>query len=275
MSVVTSQAPSRRWRPSPAIAGSIGLHGLAAASVAIEGDMLPYALGAIVANHAFLTALGMWPRSVLLGPNITRLPAAAVARREVCLTFDDGPDPHLTPAVLDILDAHLARATFFCIAESAQRHPQLVREIVRRGHAVENHSRSHRATFAFHGLAGIRHEIATAQEAIQSIAGRPPRFFRPPAGIRNPLLDPVLHETGLRLATWTRRGYDTLDPDARRVAARLVGALAAGDILVLHDGHCARGRSGRPVALEALEIVLAAIGAHGLSPVTLAQAVDG
>jgi peptidoglycan/xylan/chitin deacetylase (PgdA/CDA1 family) len=124
---------------------------------------------------------------------------------EIALTFDDGPDPEVTPKVLEVLDARGARATFFCIADRAERYPALCEDIVRRGHAVENHSRSHSPMFAMLGLRGIREEIASAQEVLAKLCGRPPRFFRPPAGLRNPLLDPVLHAMGLRLVSWSRR----------------------------------------------------------------------
>jgi len=221
-----------------------------------------------------LGAIGLWPRSTLLGANLTHLPAQAIARAEIALTFDDGPDPEVTPRVLDLLDAHGARATFFCIAERAIAAPELVREIVRRGHLVENHSRGHRATFPMLGLGGIRREIASAQATLAEITGHAPRFFRPPAGLRNPLLDPVLHDLGLRLVSWTRRGYDTNRSNADEVGQLLLRRLAAGDILLMHDGHSARNEKGVPVVLEVLPRVLAAARAAGLKPVTLAQAID-
>ncbi len=271
---LTERAPATRWRPSMTVKGSIGLHCAAGVGTLIGPELWQWAVGAIAANHAFLTALGMWPRSTWLGPNLSRLPPAAAARSEIALTFDDGPDPQVTPRVLDLLDAHAARATFFCIANQARRHPDLCREIARRGHAIENHSCSHLPTFAFLGLGGIRRELAQAQATLGELSGRPPRFFRPPAGIRNPMLDPVLHEAGLTLVSWTRRGYDTQRTDIDSVTARLATDLAAGDILLLHDGHAARTRAGVPVVLEVLPRVLDAARARQLRPVTLRQAIE-
>jgi peptidoglycan/xylan/chitin deacetylase (PgdA/CDA1 family) len=250
------------------------LHCAAGASALIAIETWPWALGAIAANHLLLGILGMWPRSKWLGPNVTRLPESAILRGELALTFDDGPDPEVTPRVLDLLDARGARASFFCIAEKALRHPDLVREIVRRGHGVENHSSAHQHTFAMLGLAGIRKEILLAQSALAEITGRQPRFFRPPAGMRNPMLDPVLHGLRLRLVTWTRRGFDTRIGDPEEVAAKLAAGLAAGDILLLHDGHAARTPAGTPVVLEVLPRILDAAHALGLKPVTLHQAID-
>jgi peptidoglycan/xylan/chitin deacetylase (PgdA/CDA1 family) len=276
MSVVdlAQRSPPPRWQPTMTVKGSIGLHCAAGVGTLIGPELWQWAVGAIAANHAFLTALGMWPRSTWLGPNLTRLPEASAARGEIALTFDDGPDPEVTPRVLDLLDARGVHGTFFCIATEAARHADLCREIARRGHAVENHSCSHNATFAFLGLGGIRKEIAAAQRTLAELAGRPPRFFRPPAGIRNPMLDPILHEAGLALVSWTRRGYDTQRNDAAGVTARLAADLAAGDILLLHDGHAARTRAGVPVVLEVLPRLLDAADKQRLRPVTLRQAIE-
>ena len=267
-------ALAERWKPSSTLVGSIGLHCALGVGTVVEPELWPWAVSAVAANHAFLGALGLWPRSTLLGSNLTRLPPESAARREFALTFDDGPDPEVTPRILDLLDARGARATFFCIAGQAQRHAATCREIVRRGHAVENHSLAHRATFALMGLRGFRREISQAQTILAEVAGRPPRIFRAPAGLRNPLLDPVLHELGLRLTSWTRRGFDTRDRSAPHVARRLAESLAAGDILLLHDGGSARCGAGSPVVLDALPRVLDAARERGLAAVTLRHAID-
>jgi peptidoglycan/xylan/chitin deacetylase (PgdA/CDA1 family) len=266
-------APTTRWRPSPVIAGSMGLHCLAGAGAVFSPEVWPWALGAIAANHSVLTAAALWPRNAWLGPNVTRLPATAVARSEISLTFDDGPDPEVTPKVLDLLDSRGVTATFFCIGERSLAHADLCREIVRRGHGIENHSRRHLPTFALLGMGGMRREIAAAQAAIVEAAGVAPRFFRPPAGIHSPLLDPVLHGLGLRLVNWTRRGFDTRH-QPQVVTAKLVDGLRAGDILLLHDGGCARTPAGTPVVLEVLPRVLDAAAAARLRPVTLHHAID-
>ena len=273
MSARVSQAPPpQRWKPTPLVAGSMGLHAVAGMSAFLGPEAWPWAIGAVAANHMVLGALGLWPRSTLLGANLTCLPAQAIARGEIALTFDDGPDPEVTPRILEILDAHHARASFFCIADHATRHPELCREIARRGHAVENHSREHPKSFALRGMGGMRREIGAAQSDLAALAGRLPRFFRPPAGLRSPLLDPVLHEAGLRLVSWTRRGFDTQDVDADRVYARLAENLAAGDILLMHDGHCARDAQGEAVVLQVLPRLLAHAQSLGLKSVTLEHA---
>lgn len=264
--------PPARWPLPPLLKASLACHLGAGALALAQPPLWPWALGAVALDHALVTGTGLWPRSTWLGSNLLRLPAAAVARREVALTIDDGPDPAVTPAVLDLLDAHGARATFFCIARQAQRHPALAREIVRRGHSVQNHSHRHSHRFSVLGPGAIRRELRAAQDALAQVTGQRPAYFRAPAGLRNLFLAPVLHELDLQLVAWTRRGFDTRDADPVAVLARLVRGLAGGDILLLHDRHGAIAPSGRPVALEVLPGLLARCAGAGLRLVTLPEA---
>jgi peptidoglycan/xylan/chitin deacetylase (PgdA/CDA1 family) len=247
---------------------SLGVHALAAGAAVLLPEALAWSAGAVLLNHGVLGAAGLLPRSRLLGPNITRLPAAATARGQVALTFDDGPDGEVTPRVLDLLDAAGARATFFCIAERVRAQPALVRRIVARGHDVQNHSDGHAHHFSLLGPRGLAREIGAAQQVLFDATGVHAHCFRAPAGLRNPLLDPVLHRMNLHLVSWTRRGFDTREARAARVAARLQRGLAAGDILLLHDGNSRDG-----VVLDALAFVLEGLRAQGLKPVTLREAV--
>jgi peptidoglycan/xylan/chitin deacetylase (PgdA/CDA1 family) len=222
-----------------------------------------------------LTAASLWPQSDWLGENLVRLPAAAARRGEVALTFDDGPDPEITPRVLDLLAERGVLATFFLIGRHAAAHPDLAAEITRRGHRVENHTWSHPWSFALHLPGALAREVARAQEAVTRAAGSAPRLFRAPAGFRNPALEPVLAAAGLTLASWTRRGFDTVDGRPERVANRLLSGLEAGDVLLLHDGpSAARTPAGRPVVLEALPRVLDGLAARGLTAVPFTAGVE-
>jgi len=262
-----------RWTPSPLIAGSAAVHLAAVASIFMQPHWWPAVLVMLIANHALLTAAGLWPRSDWLGPNWTRLPAAAAARGCIALTLDDGPEPRVTPQVLDMLDDYQAKATFFCIGARVARYPELAREIVRRGHALENHSHYHRHYFSLLGPWRLRREVELAQQTISKTIGQRALFFRAPAGLRNPFLEPVLSRMGLRLASWTRRGFDTVNGDADAVLTRLSRNLRAGNILLLHDGQAALTRSGSPVVLEVLPRLLAAVRAAGLTTITLRAAL--
>ena len=269
----TTAKPALPWRPALLAQASAVCHLGAGVAVAAAPTSWPWALGAVALNHAVITGSGLWPRSRWLSDNMDRLPAAAVGRREVSITIDDGPDPAVTPRVLDVLDAHHARATFFCIAENARRHPALCREIVRRGHSVQNHTHRHSHSFSFLGMRGFANEIGQAQDTLADITGHLPRFFRAPAGLRNPLLTPVLQRLNLTLVSWTRRGFDTVQRQPERVLAKLTRNLAAGDILLLHDGNAARASTGEPVVWQVLPDLLMRMAQNGLSAVTLPGAV--
>jgi len=262
----------RAWRPTAFVAASAFLHLGAALLLLTQPALWRWVLGALLLDFSAIVAAGLWPRSTLLGRNLVRLPEAAARRREVAITIDDGPDPEVTPQVLSILAAAGARASFFCIGERAALHPELCRAIVAAGHAVENHGQSHRKRYTLLGWRGWLTEVGNAQTTLQAITGQQPRFFRALAGLRNPFLDPVLHRLGLRLASWTRRAYDTRNGNADAVLARLTSNLAAGDILLLHDGHAARTIHGRPVIVEVLPRLLGELAARKLKPVTLASA---
>jgi peptidoglycan/xylan/chitin deacetylase (PgdA/CDA1 family) len=264
---------THRWQPTPLLIGSLLLHAGMLLLVGLQWSLWPWALGALLADHIVLFAFGLVPRSRALGSNWTRLPAGDAVSGSVAITIDDGPDPQVTPDVLRILAEHGAQATFFCIGERAERYPALVRDCVHAGHAVENHSYHHRRTFALLGWRQLRRELEQAQLRLGELAGVTPRFFRAPAGLRSPLLDPLLQRFGLQLASWTRRGFDTVSADADRILARLARDLCAGDILLLHDGDGARSAGGEPVILQVLPRLLELLAQRQLRTVTLRQAL--
>jgi peptidoglycan/xylan/chitin deacetylase (PgdA/CDA1 family) len=259
-----SSSSPRAWLRSPVLVASAGLHGAALATMVAIPSSWKLMLSAMVGNHAILGAAGLFPRSSWLGPNITRLPLAPAQYGIVGLTFDDGPDPEVTPRVLELLKQSGNRATFFCIGRRAEANPDVVADLRAAGHGVENHTYSHPNSFAFRGVSGLRLEIERAQAAIERSGGGRPCLFRAPAGIQNPLLASVLAELGLSLVSWTRRGFDTVTGDGSRVAARLGRNLRGGDILLLHDVSSARSRNGTPVVLDALPRVLDEMGRKGL-----------
>jgi len=260
---ITSQS-AKRARLSPALRVSLLLHAAAAVLLATHPEAWLWALAVLGANHLALVLAVLSPRGQLLGPNLVRLPPPAVRRREIALTFDDGPDPEVTPRVLELLDRFQAKASFFCIGEKAAAYPELVKEIARRGHSVENHSYHHRHAFAIFGISRLGREVDAAQAIVAAITGRPPAFFRAPAGFRSPFLDPVLAPRGLRYVSWTRRGFDAVSGNSTRILRELTRGLAAGDVLLMHDRA--------PVALAVLPALLERISAQGLKAVSLASA---
>jgi peptidoglycan/xylan/chitin deacetylase (PgdA/CDA1 family) len=198
------------------------------------------------------------PRSPLYTPVLNRLPGA---RPQVWLTIDDGPSDD-TPAMLDLLDRHQARATFFLVGRNAQARPELVREIRRRGHGIGNHSHSHpQAWFWALGPQRMAAEIDTAQRALTEAGGSPPRWFRSVVGMTNPFVAAPLKRHGLARVAWSARGFDGVGCDPHKAVARIVRNLGPGAIVLLHEG-AAHGHN--PAILEG---VLQALRQRGYATV--------
>lgn len=263
-------ARHRPWRLSPFLRGTFALHVAGAAALVATPAGWPWIAGALAANHLAIGMAGLVPRSRLLGPNLLRLPQVAARDGAVALTFDDGPDPEITPRVLDLLDDQGAKATFFVIGKRVQRYPDLAREMTSRGHFVENHSHRHVHTFSVLPPRALAREVSNAQAAITEATGRRPVWFRAPAGLRGAFLEPILAREGLALAAWTRRGYDTMLPEPDAVLARLIRDLTAGDVLLLHDRLPHTGGSARTApVLAVLPRLFDELAARGLHAVPL------
>lgn len=273
-SAQTIPAKPGAWRPGPFLLIQLALHIAALVLLLTYPQEWRWAAATVVLSQLMLMAVGLWPRSTCLGANLVRLPTAAMLRGEVAITIDDGPDPQVTPQVLFILAQHGVQATFFCIGERAAKYPKLCKSILAAGHRIENHGARHPTFLSLAGPAGWRREILDGQHILQRITGQMPHFYRPVAGLRNPFLDPILHGSGLQLASWSRRGFDTQERDPEKILKRLTHHLAAGDILLLHDGNAARTSLGEALIVTVLPRLLHAIRARGLIPVTLAQACN-
>lgn len=260
------------WQPSLLIKFSVILHAVLLVVLLASPQLWRWLLAIFIADHLLIALVGLWPRSNWLGPNWTKLPAAAAKRNQVALTIDDGPEPLVTKPVLDILDRYQVKATFFYIGEQAKQHPDLCREIIKRGHAIENHSQHHKLYFSMLGTKGIMQEIIEGQETLSNVTGKHPQFFRAPAGLRNPFLDPILNRLGLRLASWSVRAFDTKVRDPEKVKSKLIAGLRPGAIVLLHDGNAARTKDDVPIIVAVLPALLEAAQAKGLNFVTLADA---
>ena len=207
---------------------------LAAAGVliAVAGSPLPGLALAAAALAASLAALHVfWPPFDL---SLASLRRGAGPARRVALTFDDGPSGD-TPAVLDALDGAGVRATFFVLGAAAERRPELVREIARRGHEVALHGHTH-ARLALAAPSEVADEIDRGREAIRRAGVEPAPWFRAPHGWKGPFLGRALRARGLRLVAWTRGVWDTERPGAEVIAARAARRPRPGEIVLLHDG---------------------------------------
>ncbi len=185
--------------------------------------------------------------------------------RRVSLTFDDGPDPAATPRVLDILAAHRVTATFFLIGERAARNRTLVRRLTESGHELGNHGWSHQSLW----LAGPRRtvdEVRRSYETIAGIAGAPPRFFRPPWGMTNLALFPILRELGTPCVFWTVQTEGRRPAPAPVQVSRALRRARPGAIFDLHDADGVPGAGARLVAALPSMIEGLRAGGYALAP---------
>ena len=208
------------------------------------------------------------PASSLFYPTVSHGPRSG---KRVALTFDDGPDPAVTPRVLDVLARHGAHATFFVIGQSLAKHPEIGRRMAAEGHVIGNHSWRHSRwqnffTAARHGI-----EIDRGEAAIAAVTGsEAPVLYRPPVGLKSGELGHAAWRRHLTLVAWSLHSRDTRSKDAKRVAERVLSKVRDGDIVLLHDGHDLPGRK-RLLCVEALELILEGLRARGFQCVTVPE----
>ena len=225
-----------------------------------------------------------WPRAQFFGSTICKTNSA----RKLAITFDDGPNPAITPKLLDLLDRYTARATFFLIGRFVRESAELVKETVARGHVVGNHTETHPNLFRLAPMQ-IRVELRLCHSAISNAIGAPPKWFRPPYGFRNPWVIPAARELGYSTVMWTLIPGDWRERPAEWLLPRLQpiadhaqrslrngskrAASVTGDILCLHDGSYRQMNGDRSRTLAALEYWLPRWRDLGLEFVTIEEAV--
>ena len=189
----------------------------------------------ILAAFSVLVGLGVaLPHLSFFGPFICQ---GNPARREVALTFDDGPDGRSTPALLDLLKAENIPATFFCIGKRVAAERELTRRIAQEGHLLANHTYHHRNLTNCFGPKRLREELQLTQAAIAAATGTAPIYFRPPMGLSNPFTFYIARKLGLQVLGWTIRSLDTRITEPERIVQRVTQRLTPGAIILLHDGN--------------------------------------
>ncbi|WP_299251396.1 polysaccharide deacetylase family protein [uncultured Cytophaga sp.] len=164
---------------------------------------------------------------------VCRLPH--VTKKNLILTFDDGPDPDHTPEILDILKLHQAQAVFFCIGKNIQTFPEIVKRIVAEGHIVANHSFHHSNFIGSYSTQKVVTEIQLTENAIIDCIGESLQLYRPPVGVTNPNIAKAIKKLNMTVLGWSVRSFDTVSSDKNELLRRITSTLKNGDIILLHD----------------------------------------
>jgi len=228
-------------------------------------------IAALVIALAVLIAL-VWyvvenPVSQLFGPTVTQVP---LHQKYVALTFDDGPNPPYTNEIVDYLHAARVPATFFVVGMAVARHPEVLRLEVADGNAIGNHSWSH-AHMVLETRAHMRRQIAQTADEIQAVSGVRTSLFRPPYGARDFAVIGVARSLGYQVIMWSvPLPRDWQNPPPQVIAARVLGHVGDGSIIVLHDGN--RGLPGdRSSTVAATKLIVTALRREGFRFVTVPQ----
>ncbi len=252
--------------------------------------MLGYAIAG--ATAAAVVAAGyhtMAPRSQLYGRTFIGAPGS----RQLALTYDDGPnDPH-TLRLVEVLARHNVRATFFVLGKFVAVRPDIVREIVRAGHAVANHTYSHR-NLIFATRAQVAAEIRDCEHAITDALGEslcergsvtragqrveepsPHFLFRPPFGARRPAVLRTAREMGYLPVMWSVAGRDWRAPGAIEIERAIARQVRGGDVILLHDGGHAHLGANRSQTFAATDNLIARFKGEGYEFATVPEMIGG
>ncbi len=217
----------------------------------------------------FILAAIYWlwfsPTSQVFGRFDYRLPTT---KKIVALTFDDGPNPPYTNTLLDVLQKHQVRATFFLVGKNLEKYPEIGKKIVADGHQIGNHTYSHSFSKNFNAKSIMR-DIEINQNCIEKILGQRPTLFRPPWLFRQPRLLQYVRRNNLVPVSGTFGSErEIFQPPARSMAKRALQQLRPGAILIFHDGYNASG-SNRAETVAAIDLLISLIKARGFTFVTL------
>jgi peptidoglycan/xylan/chitin deacetylase (PgdA/CDA1 family) len=229
------------------------------------------AAGAALLAHLLpsVLVLGQWSRArSAFGESVVWRGSAN--RREAALTFDDGPAPGTTEAVLDTLDELDLRATFFCLGSQVERFPALAREIARRGHEVATHGHLHQSHLR-HGPGWVGADLHRSIAAIVEAGLPAPQWFRPPYGHVSSGTVAHARRAGLPVALWSSMGREWAEPSAIAVAGRIGRSLAPGSIVLLHDSDVSNPPGTHARVVAALPQIAADLARRGLAAAVLSE----
>lgn len=222
-------------------------------------------VAAVAAGYQSMSPTGQW-----YGRSFTGL---ARGKKQLALTYDDGPnDPH-TLRLLDVLAKHNVHATFFLIGRFVQQRPDIVREIVKAGHVVGNHTFTHPLLTLKSG-AKVRQELTDCRSALQAAIGNHSNLFRPPFGGRRPAVLRVARELGLQPVMWSVTGYDWTAPPAEVIERKVSNQVPGGNVILLHDGGHRQMGTDRSQTILATDHLIARYKSEGYEFATIQQMLE-
>ncbi|HUA16102.1 MAG TPA: polysaccharide deacetylase family protein [Verrucomicrobiae bacterium] len=220
---------------------------------------------AMAAGYQSMAPTGQW-----FGRTFTGIRRGA---KQLALTYDDGPnDPH-TLKLLEVLARHNVHATFFMIGRYVEQRPDIVREVLRAGHVVGNHTLTH-PLLIFKGSAEICLELADCRSTLQDAVGDHSNLFRPPFGGRRPGVLRIARDLGLQPVMWTVTGYDWNAPPAAEIERKVAKQVRGGDVILLHDGGHRQMGADRSQTVIATDNLIRRYQSEGYAFVTIPQMID-
>lgn len=158
-----------------------------------------------------------------------------IDKNQIALTFDDGPNVEFTPIVLDLLKEYQAKATFFCIGQHIENHPELFKRIIKEGHSVGNHTYSHSKSFGFFSTTKVKDELNKTIASVKELTGKQLNLYRPAFGVTNPMIEKAVKELNVISIGWNVRSLDTTKRNEAVILDRITSKISKGDIVLLHD----------------------------------------
>jgi peptidoglycan/xylan/chitin deacetylase (PgdA/CDA1 family) len=232
--------------------------------------MIGYALAAAAGMATGLGYHSMAPRSQLFGRTFCR---AGNAPRRLALTYDDGPnDPH-TLRLLEVLDRHGVKATFFMIGRYVAQRPDIAQAVARAGHAIGNHTHTH-PNLIFCSRARIRLQLEECERMLTQAVGTHATLFRPPFGGRRPAVLRAAKTMGLTPVMWSAAGCDWKLKSADQIEDRIARRIRGGDVILLHDGSHVRMGVSRAATVEATELLIRRYADQGFGFVTVPEMLE-
>ena len=223
------------------------------------------AVAAVAAGYQSMAPRGQW-----YGRTFTGLKAGT---RQLALTYDDGPnDPH-TFRLLEVLAQHNVRATFFLIGRYVRQRPDIVRELVRAGHAVGNHTFSH-PNLIFVSARQTREQLLDCERALTDAVGEHSRLFRPPFGGRRPSTLHIARTLGLEPVMWSVTGWDWKGKPAEYIERRVTQQVRGGDVILLHDGGHLTFGADRSQSVIATDRLITRYKSEGYQFVTVSEMME-